>query len=78
MMTHEVDRLHSEQGDEAGLALGRLHDDTGLGRRRARPERQRAETAFDARVLAGRLREASARCRGDGSVASSAGGHRSP
>jgi hypothetical protein len=78
MITHELDGLRSEPGDEAGLALGRLHDDADLWQRRARPGRQRAGTAFAARVLAAGPLESSARCRGDGCGASSDGGHRSP
>jgi glycosyltransferase involved in cell wall biosynthesis len=57
MITDEVDGLLTPQGDEAAIAsaLARLHDDAALWARLSSHARQRAQMAFDARVLAQRL-----------------------
>jgi glycosyltransferase involved in cell wall biosynthesis len=68
MIANEVEGLLTEPGDEAAIAeaLFRLHDDPGLWERLSRNARQRAETAFDARVLAQRMPDTIAHYRGEG------------
>jgi len=68
MIANEVDGLLTEPGDEAAIAesLARLHDDPGLWERLSQNARRRAETAFDARVLAQRMLDTIAHYRQNG------------
>jgi glycosyltransferase involved in cell wall biosynthesis len=68
MIANEVDGLLTEPGDQPAVAsaLVRLHDDLELWERLSQSARRRAQTAFDARVLAQRMLDTIAHYRENG------------